>query len=766
MNVQMIINQMKNDRKIIRNITKWITVPKREAVYSPVPDFIDKRITDTLNKKGITRLYTHQEKAIRAVRDRKDIVVVTPTASGKTLCYNLPVLQQIIEDESSRALFLFPTKALSQDQVTELHNMITEAEIDIKTYTYDGDTSTAARKAVRQAGHIIVTNPDMLHSGILPHHTKWTKLFENLKFIVIDEIHYYRGVFGSHLANVIRRLQRICSYYGSNPQFICCSATIANPLELSSKITGRSMYVIDENGSPSGEKHFVFYNPPVINKELGIRKSLILETKRFAEYFIKNDIQTLVFTRSRLNVEVLVTYLKDIFKSRVLNSGKIRGYRGGYMPRQRREIEKGLRNGEIRGVVSTNALELGIDIGSLDACIISGYPGTIASTWQQAGRAGRRNTTSITVFIAGSSPIDQYIINNPDYFLGKTPENGLINADNLPVLYNHLKCAAFELPFTDSEKFGVNTTDEMLMYMENAKILRKVKDKWHWMTDSFPASDISLRSASRENFIIIDISNPERHNVIGEVCRFAAPSLIHDEAIYLNEGVQYQVEKLDFKEKKAFVRHVDVDYYTDADVSMELKVLDVFNRRTGTYKGSGYGEVLCLSRVSMFKKIKLFTHENIGAGPVNLPENQMHTTAFWYTLNNNIFDKFSMTDIENALLGLSNIIVHVATVFLMCDIRDISVMPQIKGTFEGTPMLYICDNFPGGVGFSEKLFNTQDELLENALNLISSCQCKKGCPSCVGPLNLFTGSPNPKKITGSLISTMLISFHSPKRQIV
>lgn len=561
MNLEQMLDYFRASKKMTDNITSWVELPEREAVYEEFPDFIDVRIKSALERRGVHRLYSHQASAIKAVNEGSSVVVVTPTASGKTMCYNVPVLNSILKDEESRAIFLFPTKALSQDQTSELHELITEAGVDVKTFTYDGDTPQSARKAIRQAGHIVVTNPDMLHSGILPHHTKWTKLFENLKYIVIDEVHHYRGVFGSHLANTLRRLKRICDFYGSKPQFICCSATIANPAELASRITGADVKLIDNNGAPSGKKHIIFYNPPLVNKELGIRRSSLLEAEGLAESLIRNGVQTIVFTRSRLNVEVLVTYLKDIYHKSRDGDKRVRGYRGGYLPNLRREIEKGLRDGSITGVVSTNALELGIDIGALEACIICGYPGTIASTWQQAGRAGRRSGVSAAFMVANSSPLDQYIVNNPDYFFGKSPENGLINPDNLVILYNHMKCAAFELPFEDGEKFGVETTEEILSFMEEARLVRHVGKRWHWMSDVFPADEISLRSASNENFIIIDISDP-KHTVIGETDRFSAPMLLHEEAIYIHEGIQYQVERLDFDDKKAYVRRVNVDYYT------------------------------------------------------------------------------------------------------------------------------------------------------------------------------------------------------------
>ena len=764
MNLEQMLEYFKASPKIRGNVTSWVELPAREAVYEDFPDFIDERIIKALEKRGVHKLYSHQASAVRAINEGNSVVVVTPTASGKTLCYNLPVLNSILKDEESRAIFLFPTKALSHDQTTELHELITEAGVDVRTFTYDGDTPQSARKAIRQAGHIVVTNPDMLHSGILPHHTKWMKLFENLKYIVIDEIHNYRGVFGSHLANIMRRLRRICEFYGSSPQFICCSATIANPAELASRITGADVKLIDNNGAPSGEKHIIFYNPPLVNKELGIRRSSLLEAERLAGTLIKNSIQTIVFTRSRLNVEVLVTYLRDIYRNSRDGDRKVRGYRGGYLPNLRREIEKGLREGDITGVVSTNALELGIDIGALEACVICGYPGTIASTWQQAGRAGRRSGVSAAILVANSSPLDQYIISNPDYFFGKSPENGLINPDNLVILYNHMKCAAFELPFEDGEKFGVETTEEILSYMEEARLVRHVGKRWHWMSDTFPADEISIRSASNENFIIIDISE-SKHTVIGEVDRFSAPMLLHEEAIYIHEGVQYQVEKLDFDDKKAYVRKVNVDYYTDASLSVDLKVIDVFREDTEKTVHRSSGEVSVSSLVTMFKKIKLHTHENIGSGPVDLPELEMHTTAYWVSLPE-VIPGMSQTDIQNGLLGISNVLANAAPIYLMCDPGDIRVVHQIRSPFTQKPTVYIYDSYPGGVGFSDKLYELYSELFETVADMVRKCGCESGCPSCVGPLNEFTGTDNPKELALKLTELIMKSWEEGKGESI
>ncbi|MGD8923067.1 MAG: DEAD/DEAH box helicase, partial [Candidatus Zixiibacteriota bacterium] len=487
MTLEQIIDLLRDDPGVSRNISHWRTISARPPVYGDFPSNIDRRLIDVLAKKGIKRPYTHQESAIKVVMEGKDIVVVTPTASGKTLCYNVPVIDSILKSPDSRALYLFPTKALSQDQLSELHDLVNKLDVDIRTYTFDGDTPQTARRLIRSAGHIVVTNPDMLHTGILPHHTKWIKLFENLKYVVIDEVHQYRGVFGSHLANVVKRLRRICQFYGSNPLFICSSATIANPDDLAKRIIGREVTLIDNNGAPSGEKHFALYNPPVINRQLGIRKSAINEAARLAAGFLRHRIQTIVFAHFRLYVEVLLTYLQRELRGSFGEGIKIAGYRGGYLPNERRHIEVGLRTGEITGVVSTNALELGIDIGSLDVSIIVGYPGSIASLWQQAGRAGRSTGTSLTILVANSSAINQFLCAEPKYIFDKTPEAGIIDPDNLIIRTNHLKCAAFELPFDESEFGSDANTGKILDYLAGEKIIRKSNDRYHWSSEIYPA---------------------------------------------------------------------------------------------------------------------------------------------------------------------------------------------------------------------------------------------------------------------------------------
>ena len=733
MNLQQLISWLRDDESFRRHVSLWHTLPATEARTVEFPAEIDSRLASALRSRGITSLYTHQAQAVQHAQAGRDVVVVTPTASGKTLCYNLPVLQQCLDDPEARALYLFPTKALSQDQMNELHGLIQAMEVDIKTYTFDGDTPAAARKTIRSSGHVVVTNPDMLHQGILPHHTAWVKLFENLRYVVIDELHHYRGVFGSHVANVIRRLQRICAFYGSNPTFICCSATIANPTEHAARLLGRGARLVDDNGAPRGTRHLVFYNPPVVNAELGIRRSVIKEAVRIAKPFLETGVQVILFGRSRVRVELLLTYLKQQMAKLKRPTNRVRGYRGGYLPNERRAIEAGLRDGSILAVASTNALELGIDIGQLDVCIMAGYAGTVASTWQQAGRAGRRSTESMAILVASSAPIDQYVIEHPEFFLEATPEQAIIDPDNLAILLSHLKCAAFEIPFADDERFGENSaTGEMLQYLADNRVVSQSGGKWHWMADTYPAEDVSLRSAVVENVVIVDTTRARQ--VIGETDLLSAQLLLHDDAIYLHQGRQYHVDQLDWERKEAYVKEVRVEYFTDAQIKSEIHALDEFEREPERLGARAHGEIGLITKATMFKKIKLGTHENLGAGRIHLPELEHHTTSYWWTLPPELEDRMRAEELSlgDGLKGLAHLVSQVAPLFLMADPADVRSVPVIKSPITGGPTLFVYDTYPGGVGFSRKLFDLHTTVLDAAHERLGSCPCDHGCPSCVG----------------------------------
>ena len=713
-------------------VTAAHRIPAMAASFALYPDGTDERLVAALAGRGVDQLYTHQAEAFAHVLAGRNVVTITPTASGKTLCYNAPVLNAILQDSTTRALYLFPTKALAQDQLAELHalsELVTHGtDLEIGVFTYDGDTPADARRAIRGKAHVVLSNPDMVHSGILPHHPRWAKLFENLRFVIIDELHAYRGVFGSHLANIIRRLHRICRHYGSDPVFICSSATIANPRELAERLTGRPFELVEKSGAPRGEKFFLFVNPPVVNAQLGIRRSYLAEARRVSLEFLRHNLQLILFGQSRLSVEILTTYLKDAFQGPPGAADVIRGYRGGYLPNRRREIERGLREGRVRAVVSTNALELGIDIGALDVAVLAGYPGTIAGTWQRAGRAGRRTTRSAAVLVASSAPIDQFIVRNPSYFFDASPEHALINPDNLHILLDHAKCAAFELPFGTDERFGDEVDlQAVLSVLAEEGFVHLADGQWNWTNESYPADAVSLRSVSSDNFVVVDCTNGER--VIGETDFTSGPATLHEKAIYILEGQLFQVERFDFDGRKAYLRAVDCDYYTDAITYTKVTILDVFESGSVVRdpsaspaaelqagygetspkplrgKGGGadfvpliddatesafripdpgsripeakrsHGEVHVVSRVVGFKKIKFYTNENVGSGELDLPEQQMHTSSYWLTIPADVMSSlpFATDDRRDGVVGLAFAMKNVAQLLLMCDGHDIGL---------------------------------------------------------------------------------------------
>lgn len=738
-------------------ITGELVVPATPGRYAELPADLDGRLVAALRARGIGRLYSHQAAAWDSVHAGRHTVIVTPTASGKTLCYNLPVLQAAL-GEQAKALYLFPTKALAQDQVAELSELNQGGQLGVRAFTFDGDTPGDARKAVRTRGDIVVSNPDMLHQGILPHHTKWAQFFEGLRYVVIDEMHSYRGVFGSHVANVLRRLRRICRFYGSDPRFILCSATIANPAELAGELIGDAVHAITDSGAPQGAKHLLLWNPPVVNPELGIRASARSQTTRIAKMALKNGLKSIVFAQSRLMVEVLTKYMKDTFDRDPRHPARVAAYRGGYLPGERRAMEKKLREGRIDCVVSTSALELGVDIGALDVCVLNGYPGTIAATWQRLGRAGRRQRTALGVLVASSLPLDQYIIRNPEFFLGASPEQARIDPDQLLILLDHIRCAAFELPFRDGERFGGEDLDEMLAYLQENGVLHREDGQWHWMDDSYPASSVSLRSVAEGNFVVIDTTGGAQ-TVIAEVDYSSAAETIHEGAIYMLQSAPYQVERLDWEGRKAFVTRTRADYYTDAIDYTRLKILEGFERSGGVARG----EVHLVRRIAGFKKIRYYTHENVGYGNIDLPDQEMHTTAVWWQVNPEALDEAfeSRQQALDGFLGAGYALHIVAAMRLLSEARDLgravgdgnaewfatvgaSGRGQLRdrdgqtldpaGLQRFTPTLFLYDNYPGGIGLSTPLFEQRTEVVEGAQALVQDCDCAHGCPSCIGPI--------------------------------
>ncbi|MBN2551626.1 MAG: DEAD/DEAH box helicase [Spirochaetales bacterium] len=762
--LERVIRSLRSDGRFMSSVAHWEVIPARRGRYEDFPAEIDGRILEAVRSKGIERLFSHQAQAYREVRRGANIVVVTPTASGKTLAYNLAVLQTLIEQPQAKAMYMFPTKALSQDQQSELNEILLGGEIPVRIFTYDGDTPRSIRISVREEGRVVITNPDMLHTGVLPNHTKWIKFFQSLRFIVIDEIHTYRGVFGSHMTNLIRRLKRICSFYGAVPRFICCSATIGNPKGLAERILEEPVTLIDDNGAPSGERHFVFYNPPLVDPVQGIRRGVVKESQSLATRLLKAGVKTIVFARSRLRSELIAGYIRDSLKNLYTDDSRITvaSYRGGYLPNERRAIERGLRGGEIRGVVSTNALELGIDIGGLDASILAGYPGTIASTWQQAGRAGRRSSVSLSILVASASPIDQYILRHPEYFFGKSPESGWVDPDNIYILSDQLKCAVFELPFEESEQLARDYR-EVLDYLEEHGVIRYTEGKWFWSDRSYPAEKVSLRSSAPGNIVIVDTTQG-RQAVIGEMDKPSAKLLLYDEAIYIHQGDQYIVKKLDLENQRCYVESTDVNYYTDSIVKTDIKVLEQDSRQAQAGMDTVIGDILVRTQATKFKKLKFGTHENVGYGEIDLPPEEMHTRSVVLlfapgTEAGRAFARRAEQEQPIIMQRLGTLIRNIAPVFLLCDPRDLGVSERLRDTVFQCPAVYVYDSYPGGTGLSEGFLENAPEIVQGALELVSECTCAQGCPSCIGPVGAEgEGAPilvNPKAAIVDYLSDWL-----------
>ncbi len=742
-------------------ITGQATSPARPGRYIELPDDLDPRLRTALQARDISRFYSHQGQAWKAIRAGQHTVIVTPTASGKTLCYNVPILQTALQHQA-KALYLFPTKALSQDQVAELLALNRAGNLGIRTYTFDGDTPADARRAVRLHGDIVVSNPDMLHQGILPHHTKWAQFFDALQYVVIDEMHTYRGVFGSHMANLIRRLLRVCRFYGSNPVFILCSATIANPLELAEQLIGAKATAITESGAPQGKKYLLLWNPPVINAELGMRASARSQSTQLARLTVGAGLKTMIFTQTRLMVEIITKYLKEAFDKDPRHPARIAAYRGGYLPTQRRETEHKLREGMVDCVISTSALELGVDIGALDICLLNGYPGTIAGSRQRLGRAGRRNRPSLGVLIATSAPLDQFIVRHPEFFLDASPEHARIDPDQLLILVDHIRCAAFELPFTDGEQFGGENLTDILSYLEAQQILHHEGNQWHWMADSYPANTVSLRGVAEGNFVVIDTTEG-RQEIIAEVDYASAAMTLYEGAIYLIQATPWQVETLDWEGRKAFVTRTRADYYTDAIDYTRLKILEQFEDEQTPDRLCARGEVHLVRRIAGYKKIRYHTHENIGYGQVNLPDQEMHTTAVWWQLSATLLQQAFAHPWQalDGFLGAAYAMHHVAALLTMSEPRDLGrAVGSSDATWFATvgvggrgqakmlledgsedtpsrhfqPTVFLYDNYPGGIGLSTPLYDLRRRLVQKAYELVVACDCTYGCPACIGPI--------------------------------
>lgn len=749
--VKAVLAGWRADPKVAQNVVFDETQDSRQAQYAPVPEALHPKVQQALQAMGHSKLYVHQAEAFRLAHSGTPIVVATPTASGKSLCYNLPVLHALAEQPQARALYMFPTKALARDQEEALHKVMRLAGISQPAVTYDGDTPADARRAAKERGGVLLTNPDMLHAGILPHHTNWARFFANLSYVVIDELHVYRGVFGSHLANVLRRLKRIAQFHGANPTFIFASATIGNAAEHASRMLGQAVTCVGVNGAPKGRRHVMIYNPPVVNHELGIRASCVKTAVSLTLDLVRAEVPTLVFGQSRNSIEVMLKYLRDRLKADYIDPESIQSYRGGYLPDTRRRIEAGLRNGSVRCVVATSALELGIDIGALEAVVCMGYPGSVAGLWQRFGRGGRRGSDSLAVMVASSAPLDQYFALQPDQLVAAPIEHARIDSDNVEILVQHLKCAAFELPFKGGEGFGdlpPEAIEDALGFLVDHRVVHPVDSPtgktYHWAAASYPANNVSLRQVGWDNFVIIDQA---RDKTIAEMDWRSTHVMLHEQAIYQHANAQYQVERLDFENRKAFVRLCAPDYYTDAMTHVKVTALDPMQTAEQPWPQSKdvsatYGDISVVEKVVGFKKIKYHTHENVGYGEVNLPEMQMHTTSCWLSIGAACIGAIAKprAEVIDGLRGVATALHTVAAVALMVDRRDLgqTVDDGNEALNQGEvhafdPTIYIYDQAAGGVGLAERLYEERVVMLQRTARLIATCPCELGCPACVGP---------------------------------
>lgn len=706
----------------------------REPRFGTLERPLSTRLRQRLAQDGIDQLFTHQARSVDRVRQGDHVVVVTGTASGKSLCYQIPVLEALEQDPGARALLLFPTKALAQDQLKMLRRLLDETEDarSPRAGTYDGDTPANLRTRLRDDANLLLTNPDMLHSGVLPHHARWSGFFSRLQYVVVDEIHVYRGIFGSHVANVIRRLRRIATHYGADPIFICASATIANPGEHASRLLGAPVTVIDEDGSPRGRKHFLFWNPPRMGEMAMERRSSNLEARDILVELIKDGYQTIAFVKARLLTEVLLRYCQEVLREAGGGlAAKLRAYRAGYLASERRKIEAALFSGELRGVISTNALELGIDVGSLDVVLLVGYPGTIASTWQQAGRAGRRQSESVAILIGHNAPIDQYLMQNPDYFFRNNPENAVLDPGNPHILLNHLRCAAFEIPIPVPEE-GVwgDYAPAILDLLQDRTLVRQVKGRWFYASEDYPAATFSLRNSGENEYTIVDTS--ETNRVIGTIDEPSAFTQVHPQAIYLHDAETYLVDSLDLSERVAYLHKADVDYYTQAVTDSYIDAQDPELVRNWQAVALFFGECSIHEKVTMFKKIKFGSRDSLGYGQVDLPHWSLRTTALWFVLPAPVLAKALEQGRVPAdgLTGIANVLAEVVSLHVMCDPHDLGTAVDMRNT--GGPTVFVYDKYPGGLGYAQRAFHDFETMLASALRLIEGCPCEDGCPSCVG----------------------------------
>ncbi len=641
MDLSELLNKWRQTQAFADNVSAWIVTPAIDADRRPFPASLNPNIKAGLQSLGITDLYSHQLESFEALESGQNVVISTGTASGKTLAYNLRILDDLSRNPKSTAIHLYPTKALAQDQLSGIQDLIESSNLQtfIRPAIYDGDTPQSQRKPIRNTANILKTNPDMLHQAILPHHTNWHRFLSNLRYVVIDEAHIYRGVFGSHFANVLRRLKRVCAFYGAFPQFVLTSATIGNPQELAEKLIESPVHLIDKDGSQHGEKQFIIYNPPMVDKQLGIRKSALITGVNFIKELIENEHQTLIFARTRRTVEMILTYLRD--KLPIQDKNKVRGYRSGFLKKERREIESDFRKGDLKAVVSTSALELGIDIGDLESVILVGYPGSIATTKQRAGRAGRKNQSAMAMLIPTPDALDQYLARHPEYIIDQNPENALIDPDNLSILTQHVLCASFELPFSANEPFGQvdpYLLRSILAFYKEQAILNLQNDKYYFVSDDYPSASVSLRS-STPKVISLKLGTAQNYQLIGEIDAASASWFVHPGAIYLHDAGVFEVQELDIEKGNCFLESVNSEYYTIPNLSTSIEDFSVITQEQHQTYSSSYGHLSLKFELNSYKKLRWHTNEVLGIEPLSLPPGELETVGFWMSLKQSFIDQ-------------------------------------------------------------------------------------------------------------------------------
>jgi DEAD/DEAH box helicase domain-containing protein len=733
MRIKDFINHLKRQRFYQGQIVHVQHIPPRRARYGRLDKPLPAPLQDALKQAGAEKLYTHQAQAVNAARAGQNVVVATSTASGKTLCYNVPVLEAMIKDWRSRALYLFPTKALAQDQLRSLRELTRPNLQEVKFGSYDGDTPQSTRSRRRKETAILLTNPDMLHLGILPNHTLWAHFFANLKYVVIDEAHVYRGVFGSQVACVLRRLRRVCDFYGAKPQFICCSATIANPGEHIERLVGVSTLVVDDDGSPSGAKDFVLWNPPFLDRARTTRRSANSEATDLFVEMARQGVRNITFTKARKVAELILHYARGILKEKDPDLVPlVKSYRAGYLPEERRQIERELFSGQLLGVTATSALELGVDVGSLDATVLVGYPGTIASTWQQAGRAGRGVRESLSLLIGLDNPLDQYFMRHSEALFSKGHEHALIAPDNVYILEKHLPCAAHELPLTSDDEvlFGPGFVEAMIN-LERKGILDYRGERWYNVGWGYPAQEVNLRSISGSRFALLDES--QGYQTLEEIEGSSALYRVHPGAIYLHQGESYLVTDLDLQAQVAYLRPVDVDYYTQPRELNDVSIVRSFQHKQFPTTAAFFGQVRVTQQVIGYARKQQFSEAVLDVEYLDLPPQSYETKALWFEVPPEIARRVSNRGLHfhGGLHALEHAAIGILPLFALCDRMDIGGLSTPNHPDTGRPQIFIYDAFPGGVGIAEKGFEMLEELWRATLSAIEECPCEAGCPSCV-----------------------------------